>query len=265
MTKAFILAAGFGKRMQELSQDKPKALLPLAGYPLLAYTLFTLYLWEIKEVVINLHYKGNKIREFLKDFPHFPIHFSEEEKILETAGGIRHAMGTHKALKSTDQIILLNPDILIVPKAEDKANSKDLKEKESLLYLKKQNNFQEISTGFALKKEKDHFEEGKHAYPIFINTEKKEFYYIGYSLISLSSLTFLKEDEYYPLKKIWEKEASQNTLYGKIFQGDVWDLGEKEKYLKLHKCFKSPTDIFRNHTLGKKWEKFITSWKLHKI
>ncbi|MEQ9364485.1 MAG: NTP transferase domain-containing protein, partial [Leptospirales bacterium] len=85
--KAFILAAGFGKRMGELTANRPKPLLPLSGQPLIVYTLFQLHRWGVTEAMINLHYLGEQIEAALRNFPHFPLRYSHESRLLGTAGG----------------------------------------------------------------------------------------------------------------------------------------------------------------------------------
>ena len=87
--KAFILAAGFGKRMGKYCENLPKPLLPVGGYPLIYYTLFNLKCWGITSVTVNLHYLPDKLKAALYQFPYFQIEYSFEEKILETAGRTR--------------------------------------------------------------------------------------------------------------------------------------------------------------------------------
>ena len=250
MKKAFVLSAGFGKRMKELTEEKPKSLLPLAGYPLLTYTLFILYLWKIEELVINLHYKGEQIRNFLKAFPHFSISFSEEIEILESAGGIRNAMGKGKPFSASDKIILLNPDVLLVPTEEDIPNKKDLDANDALLFLK-ENHFNK-ETIFSFSNDKE--------FKLIMQEGKKNFYYIGYSLVSLSSLLFLEKGQFYTLRNVWEVSSHKNILKGKIFKGKVWDVGEKNIYEKLFQSFQSPYDFFQTPSLQKKWNEFIKEW-----
>jgi MurNAc alpha-1-phosphate uridylyltransferase len=110
--QAMILAAGFGTRMKDYTKNQPKPLLKIAQYPLLVYTLFLLYQFKVDSVVINLHYQKDKIKDFLKNFPFFPIYFSEEEKILGTAGGIAYAI--YQNLLSS-YFLVINPDTIFFP------------------------------------------------------------------------------------------------------------------------------------------------------
>ncbi len=91
--QAFILCAGKGTRLAPLTLDKPKCLLDIAGEPVIGRILEWLKRHEIKDVFINLYWKGESIKEYLSnhDFG-MTIHYSEEEEIMGTAGGIRHAI-----------------------------------------------------------------------------------------------------------------------------------------------------------------------------
>lgn len=93
--KAMILAAGRGERMRPLTDDTPKPLLTVGGRPLIDYHLEALSRAGIGEVVINLAWLGERIREHVGDGAAFglSVHYSEEgERALETAGGIVNAL-----------------------------------------------------------------------------------------------------------------------------------------------------------------------------
>lgn len=91
--RAMILAAGFGTRLRPLTNTIPKALVPVAGRPLIEYSLLFLRSQGITEVIINLHHLGDKIRSALGDGSLYGMHFhySPEDPILEAGGGIKKA------------------------------------------------------------------------------------------------------------------------------------------------------------------------------
>ncbi len=93
VTKAMILATGEGTNLRPLTLETPKVLLPLGGVPLICYTLSWLRKHGVREVTINLHHLGEKIRAFLDDGTRFGvrIHYSYEEALLGTAGGVKRA------------------------------------------------------------------------------------------------------------------------------------------------------------------------------
>lgn len=90
--KAFILAAGFGKRMRPLTETTPKPLLQIGGRTLLDHTLDRLEAAGVEDVVINTHYLAEQIEEHLAGRTSIKIHFSREEELLDTGGGIKNTL-----------------------------------------------------------------------------------------------------------------------------------------------------------------------------
>jgi mannose-1-phosphate guanylyltransferase len=84
VTRALILAAGFGTRLGALSDELPKPLLPVCDVPLIRYAVALLRGHGIGEIAVNLHHHGELIRAALG--PDF--HYSDEPVILGTGGGI---------------------------------------------------------------------------------------------------------------------------------------------------------------------------------
>ncbi|HKJ53100.1 MAG TPA: nucleotidyltransferase family protein [Gammaproteobacteria bacterium] len=106
--KAMILAAGRGERMRPLTDRVPKPLLPVAGKPLIVHHLEALSRAGFGEVVINLSWLGEQIRDLLGDGGDFglSIAYSEEPEALETAGGILQALP-----RLGEQFVVVNADI----------------------------------------------------------------------------------------------------------------------------------------------------------
>ncbi len=90
--KAMVLAAGLGTRLRPLTVFLPKPLLPLGPYPLLVWNLFLLRQHGIEDVMINLHYLGDQIRQALGDGSQWRMRlfYSQEPILLGTGGGIKH-------------------------------------------------------------------------------------------------------------------------------------------------------------------------------
>lgn len=91
-TKAMLLAAGLGKRMEPLTKDRPKALVEVAGLPLIDWALATLERFGITEIAVNLHHHGEVLEAHLRRRWHGTVHFSHEPELLETGGGIKKAL-----------------------------------------------------------------------------------------------------------------------------------------------------------------------------
>ena len=63
--KAFLLAAGLGTRLKPITDNIPKCLVKIHNQPLLYYWLKLCEKYGIDEVIINLHYLPDKVKEFL--------------------------------------------------------------------------------------------------------------------------------------------------------------------------------------------------------
>lgn len=108
ISQAFILAAGRGKRMLHLTDDKPKPLVQVAGKCLIDYNVDHIKNAGIKDCVVNLCYKGEMIRTHLQQKGGLNFIFSEEEEALETGGGIKHALPKMKR----EPFVVINSDAL---------------------------------------------------------------------------------------------------------------------------------------------------------
>jgi MurNAc alpha-1-phosphate uridylyltransferase len=106
--KAMILAAGRGERLRPLTDVTPKPLLEVKAKPLIVHHLEALSRAGFTEIVINLSWLGNQIRDLLGNGADFnlSIEYSEEPEALETAGGIQQAL----ALLG-ERFIVVNADI----------------------------------------------------------------------------------------------------------------------------------------------------------
>ena len=91
--KAMILAAGLGTRLRPLTDDRPKALVTVAGRTLLEMTLSRLRSFGVREVIVNAHHFAEQIVDYLEANHNFGmrIEVSREEVLLDTGGGLKKA------------------------------------------------------------------------------------------------------------------------------------------------------------------------------
>lgn len=111
--KAMIFAAGLGSRLKPLTDTMPKALVPVAGCPMLEHVILKLKASGFTEIVINVHHFGEQIIDFLKTNNDFglTIHISDErDRLLDTGGGIRKARLFFE--NSGEPFLVHNVDIL---------------------------------------------------------------------------------------------------------------------------------------------------------
>lgn len=90
VTKAMIMAAGVGSRLDPLTQDVPKPLVPIANRPVMDILLEKLLDISVKDVIANTHYKSEKIIERYKN-NEIGINFEyiHEKELSGTAGGVK--------------------------------------------------------------------------------------------------------------------------------------------------------------------------------
>ena len=93
--KAMVLAAGLGTRLRPLTDDRPKALVTVAGRTLLEIALVRLRGFGVREVVVNAHHYAEMIVAYLAAHGNFGmrIEVSREETLLDTGGGLKKAAG----------------------------------------------------------------------------------------------------------------------------------------------------------------------------
>ena len=91
--KAMVLAAGLGTRLRPLTNDRPKALVEVAGRTMLEITLERLRAFSIDEVIVNTHHYADMVAEYLDVKKGFGmrIEISREEVLLDTGGGLKKA------------------------------------------------------------------------------------------------------------------------------------------------------------------------------
>lgn len=110
--KAMVLAAGLGTRLRPLTDDRPKALVEVAGRTLLELTLTRLRAFGIHDVIINTHHFADRIAAYLRNHEDFGMHIeiSYEEVLLDTGGGIKKAASFFQ--DSNEPFLVHNVDVL---------------------------------------------------------------------------------------------------------------------------------------------------------
>ncbi len=83
--KAMVLAAGLGTRLRPLTYEITKPMVPVLDRPVMEHIVELLARHGFEEVIANLHYFPDSIREYFGD----RISYRYEEELLGTAGGVR--------------------------------------------------------------------------------------------------------------------------------------------------------------------------------
>jgi NDP-sugar pyrophosphorylase family protein len=114
--KAMVLAAGLGTRLRPLTNNRPKALVEVAGRTMLDITLSRLRAFGVQEVIINAHHFADLILKYLETNDNFGmrIEVSCEQSLLDTGGGLKKA--AHFFLEDSDgsdkPFLVHNVDVL---------------------------------------------------------------------------------------------------------------------------------------------------------
>lgn len=207
--KAFILAAGKGKRLKPITNNIPKPLIKIKGKPLLEWSLIKLRSAGVKEIVINLHYLGDQIVDYFGNGKKLDlkINYSFEKRLLGTGGALIQG----KNFLNDSPFLLISGD-LWTDYPFKRLLSKDLKNKAHLVLIKK--NDKNIGD-FNLLDSK-----------ISSDTRDREFTYSGISLIDPGVIPIGKASN----KELWNDVlkplVKENQITGEVFHGLVKNVNE---------------------------------------
>lgn len=115
--KALVFAAGLGTRLKPLTDSIPKALVPIAGKPLLEHVITKLIAAGCNEIMVNVHHFPEQIIDFLQSKNNFGIRIDisdERELLLDTGGAVRkvaHFFADGKPFLVHNVDILSNVDL----------------------------------------------------------------------------------------------------------------------------------------------------------
>lgn len=124
-----IFAAGLGTRLRPLTDERPKAMVEVAGKTLLEHVILKLKEQGFDRIVVNVHHFGEQIIDFLQANDHFGIDIrvsDERNLLLNTGGGIKKAL---PLFRPDEPILIHNVDIAcdidlraLYREAEEQAN-----------------------------------------------------------------------------------------------------------------------------------------------
>ncbi|MBR2167069.1 MAG: nucleotidyltransferase family protein [Paludibacteraceae bacterium] len=112
--KAMIFAAGLGTRLKPLTDRMPKALVPLAGKPLLQWQVEKLRDAGISDIIVNVHHFPDMIIDAIRANQGWNCNIAvsdEREMLLDTGGGLKKVKGERLKVKG-EPILACNVDIL---------------------------------------------------------------------------------------------------------------------------------------------------------
>ena len=222
---ALILCAGYGKRLQPITNDTPKPLLKIKNINLLDNTLNFIKSIGINKIKINTFYLGEKINNFIKS-KNYPLNIdvvNDGEKILDTGGGI------YNLIKQSEEedFLILNPDTLWNSNYINTFNEMEKyyfknKIKNLLMVVNKDKSFDTRFKGdFSLNKNK------------LIKKIENDFIYTGCQIISKKVFQNINSN-IFSISEIWNDLIDNKELYGYESFNEFIHLTDIEIFKKLN-------------------------------
>ena len=239
--KALLFAAGLGTRLQEYTQNRPKALVHLAGKPLLYHAVEHLKSFGITDITINVFHFAEQVISFVRENNSFGIniHISDErDQLLDTGGGLKKASAFLKGeepilIYNVDVISNLDLDLLLNYHQEQKALATlVVRSRETSLYLMFDQNLQlagwkNFSSGETRISCENSFEIAR---PLAFS---------GIHLIEPKLLDIITEEGKFPIMDLYLRLAKDHVIKGFIDQSDLWmDLGKPDQLKQAEEHFR---------------------------
>jgi MurNAc alpha-1-phosphate uridylyltransferase len=221
---AFILCAGFGKRLNPLTLDTPKPLIKLNNITVLETCINLIESLGIKQIIINTFYLKDQIHSFINGnkFRSKISIIEDGDKILDTGGGINNMM-KHT---SEENVLIFNPDTIWkknyineIIEMEKLYFSKQIKN--ILLLVKKELSFDKnLSGDFDLTDN------------LIIKNNDRKFIYTGCQIINKKLLSNYK-DKNFSISNVWNDLIKKKELYGFETTKEFHHLTDLETFKKL--------------------------------
>ncbi len=240
--EALIFAAGLGTRLKEQTQNKPKALVSLAGKPLIQYAIEHLKSFGITHIVVNVHHFADQIIEFIESNHSFGIQIDisdERELLLDTGGGLKKA---GRFFNGNEPILIYNVDVisnldlnnlLEFHQQNNALATLVVRQRETSRYLMFDENmllsgWKNFSSGETIVSREDLF-----AY-------SKPFAFSGIHIVQPEILDLITEEGKFPIMDLYLRLAKDHPIKAFIDQSSLWmDLGKPDQIIEAEKLFLS--------------------------
>jgi len=218
-----ILAAGLGKRMQPLTNKKPKPLLEIRGISLLERAMNLLIKHGVEEITVNIHHLANQIEKFISDFKsEVKIKMSnEKDLLLDTGGGVKKGTKEFK----DNPFFVINPDTLWSNKYSKEVQSLEKEyftnKRPCLLLVKKKLSLDNSFKGdFNLNNN------------LISKDEHNQFIFTGLQIIKNDHLLSFNKD-IFSMNEVWAKLISEKNLGGLESNQKFYHLNTLEMFEKI--------------------------------
>ena len=221
---AFILCAGFGKRLNPLTLDTPKPLIKLNNITVLETCINLIESLGIQQISINTFYLRDQIHSFInnKKFRSKISIVEDGDKILDTGGGINNMM-KHT---SEENVLIFNPDTIW-----KKNYTNEIIEMEKLYFSNQLKNIlllvkKELSFDKNLSGDFDLIDN------LIIKNNDRKFIYTGCQIINKKLLSDYK-DKNFSISNVWNDLIKKKELYGFETTEKFYHLTDLETFKKL--------------------------------
>ncbi|MEC7100024.1 MAG: nucleotidyltransferase family protein [Pseudomonadota bacterium] len=218
-----ILAAGLGKRMQPLTNKKPKPLLEIKGSTLLERAINLLINHGVEEIIVNIHHLAYQIEKFISNFKsEVKIKISnEKDLLLDTGGGVKK--GTKEF--EDNPFFVINPDTLWSNKYSEEVQSLEkeysINKRPCLLLVKKELSLDNSFKGdFNLNNK------------LISKDEQNQFIFTGLQIMKNDHLAFTNKN-IFSMNEVWTKLISENNLGGLESNQKFYHLNTLEMFEKI--------------------------------
>ena len=221
---AFILCAGFGKRLNPLTLDTPKPLIKFNNVTVLETCINLIESLGIQRIFLNTFYLKDQIHNFInhKKFKSKITIVEDGESILDTGGGITNMM-KHT---NEDNVLIFNPDTIW-----KKNYSNEIIEMEKIYFSKKLKNIlllvkKELSFDKNLNGDFDLKEN------LIIKNNDRKFIYTGCQIMNKKLVSDYK-DKIFSITSVWNDLIEKKELYGFETNNNFYHLTDLETFRKL--------------------------------
>jgi len=241
MINAMIFAAGLGTRLKPYTTNCPKALVELAGKPLLEHCILKLIDFGVDRIVINVHHFADQVEEFLQSKDNFGVDIrisDERDLLLDTGGAIKKAK---PLFIPNAPILIYNVDILSSLKLEDLFAAHKGNQALATLNLRDKNtnrclcfNKEGLLSGW-----KNELSGEVKIVNESINTSET-YSFSGIHIIDSQLLDLIEEGAVFSIIDLYLRLAKEHRIAGHYDSSDLWmDLGKPEQLLKAEELLKT--------------------------
>ena len=225
---ALILCAGFGKRLNPITLDQPKALLKLNNVTLLENTINLIKELGIKKIILNTFHLKHQIKAYLNENK-FDISINvieDGEQILDTGGAIKNMVSSLEE----KNFLIFNPDTVwssnyleCIKQMENFYQNNKIKN--VLLVVNKQLSFDQTLKG-----------DFKLDFDRLNKNINNEYIYTGCQIFNRDLLNFINK-KVFSIIEIWNELIKKNNLFGFESKNKFYHITDLEIYNKLLKNY----------------------------